>query len=105
MKNVPTNFNNLKSKVDKLDVDKLVPVPVDLSKLSDAVKNGVAKKNVYKAKIKNVEGKKLDITNLATNTTLNAKINEVKGEIPSITNLVTTTALTALKIKYITLAI
>ena len=38
MKNVPTNLSNLKSKVDKLDVDKLVPVPVDLSKLSDVVK-------------------------------------------------------------------
>ena len=30
-----------KSKVDKLDVDKLEPVPVDLNKLSDAVKNVV----------------------------------------------------------------
>ena len=39
-----------------------------------------------------------DITNVATNTTLNAKVDEVKGEIPSITNLVTTTALNA-KIK------
>ena len=83
----------------------LVPVPVDLSKLSDVVKNDVVKKNVYKTKIKNVEGKKPDITNLATNTTLNAKINEVKGEISSITNLVTTTALTLLKIKYPTLVI
>ena len=44
LKNVPTNLSNLKSKVDKLDVDKLVPVPVDLSKLSDAVKTGVVKK-------------------------------------------------------------
>ena len=35
---VPTNLSSLKSKVDKLDVDKLVPVPVDLSKLSDVVK-------------------------------------------------------------------
>ena len=31
MKNVPTNLSNLKSKVDKLDVDKLVPALVDLS--------------------------------------------------------------------------
>ena len=44
LKNVPTNLSKLKTKVDKLDVDKLVSVPVDLSKLSDAVKNGVAKK-------------------------------------------------------------
>ena len=29
LKNVPTNLSNLKSKVDKLDVDKLVRVPVD----------------------------------------------------------------------------
>ena len=39
LKNVPTNLSNLKSKVDKLDVDKLVPFPVDLSKLSDVVKH------------------------------------------------------------------
>ena len=38
LKNVPTNLNNLKSKVDKLDVDKLVLIPADLSKLSDVVK-------------------------------------------------------------------
>ena len=75
MKNVPTNLNNLKSKVDKLDVDKLVPVPVDLSKLSDVVKNDVVKKDVYNAKIKDIEDKIPDITNLAINTTLNAKIN------------------------------
>ena len=49
MKNVPTSLSNLKSNVDKLDVDKLVLVPVDLSKLSDAVKNVVVKKDVYKA--------------------------------------------------------
>ena len=44
LKNVPTNLSNLKSKVDKLDVDKFVPVPVAFSKLSDVVKNDVAKK-------------------------------------------------------------
>ena len=33
LKNAPSNLNNLKSKVDKLDVDKLVPAPVHLSKL------------------------------------------------------------------------
>ena len=51
LKNVPTNLSNLKSKVDKLDADKLVPVPVGLSKLSDVVKNDVVKKDVYNAKI------------------------------------------------------
>ena len=73
LKNVPTNLSNLKSKVDKLDVDKLVPVPVDLSKLSDVVKNDVVKKDVYNAKIKNIEDKIPDITNLATNTTVMVK--------------------------------
>ena len=60
-KNVPTNLNNLESKVDKLNVDKLVPVPVDLSKLSDAVKN-VIKEDVPNAKIKHIEDKIPDIT-------------------------------------------
>ena len=39
-----TNLTNLKSEVDKLDIDKLAPVPVDLIKLSDVVKNDVVKK-------------------------------------------------------------
>ena len=62
MKIVPSNLSNLKSKVDKLDVDKLVPVPVDLNKLSDVVKNDVLKKDVYNAKIKNIGDKIPDIT-------------------------------------------
>ena len=33
-----TNLSNLKTEVDKLDIDKLAPVSVDLSKLSDAIK-------------------------------------------------------------------
>ena len=91
----------MKSKVDKLDVDKLLPLPVDLSKLSDVVKNNVVKKDVYNAKTKEIENKILDITNLATNTAFNAKINEIKNKIPSITNLAATAALTTLKIKYL----
>ena len=45
MKNVPSNLKNLKSKVDILDIDKLLS-----GKLNDAVK-----KDVYNAKIKNIE--------------------------------------------------
>ena len=93
MKNIPTNLSNFQSKVDKLDFHKLVPVPVDLSKLSDAVKNDVVKKNVYNDKIKNIEDKVSDITNLGTNTTLDAK------EKSSITKLATTAALTAIENK------
>ena len=51
---------NLKSEVDKLDIDKLSELdgdklklfPVDLSKLSDVIKNDVVKKDLYNAKIK-----------------------------------------------------
>ena len=64
---IPRNF---KSKVDILYVDNLVHVLVDLSKLS-LVKNDVVKKDVYNAKIKSIEDKIPDITNLATKTTLN----------------------------------
>ena len=32
-----TNLASLKTEVDKIDIDKLVPVPIDLSKLSDGV--------------------------------------------------------------------
>ena len=38
LKNVPSNLSNLKSKTDKLDLDKLATSPVDLSKLSNSVK-------------------------------------------------------------------
>ena len=44
LKKVPTNLSNLKSKVDQADVDKLVPVPFDLSKLGDVLKNYFVKK-------------------------------------------------------------
>ena len=42
-----TNLSSLKTEVDKLDIDKLIPIPVDLSKLIDVVKNDVVKKTVY----------------------------------------------------------
>ena len=38
---------NLKTVVDKLDIDKLVPVPVNLSRLCEVVKNDVVKKAAY----------------------------------------------------------
>ena len=94
LEKVPTGLNSLTSKVDKLDIDKLVPVPVDLSKLSDVVKY-VVKKDVYNAKIKDVQNKIPNITNLATNTTLNVKRNEIKSEIPSITNFAATATFNA----------
>ena len=42
-----TNLATLKTEEDKLDIDKLVPVSTDLSKLSNAVKNDAVEKDVY----------------------------------------------------------
>ena len=50
-----TNLANLKTEVDKLDIDKLVPVPTDLSKLSNVVKNDVVKKADYNKLVTKVD--------------------------------------------------
>ena len=71
LKNVTSNLSNLKSKKDKLDVDKLVPIPIDLSKLSDVVKSDVVKKTEYNEldkKINNIDT--IDISNLVKKTWL-----------------------------------
>ena len=109
------NLASLKSKVDKLDIDKLVPVPVDLSKLSDVVKNDVVKKTDYYklvAKVDNIdtngfvlktkydtdkselENKICDTIGLIKKTDYDAKITEIEGKIPNVSNLATKTALT-----------
>ena len=64
VKNVPTDLSNSKINADKSDVNKLVPVTVDLSKLIDVVKNDVVKKGACNAKIKTIEYKIPNITNL-----------------------------------------
>ena len=108
-----TNLANLKSEVDKLDIEKLVPVPADLSKLSD-VKNDAVKKGVYNklvAKVNNVdtsrfalktkydtdkselENKMPDTSGLVKKTDYNTKITDIDGKIPDISNLATKTAL------------
>ena len=53
-----TNLASLKTEFDKLDIDKLVAVPADLSKLSDVVENDVVKKPVHNkltAKVNNID--------------------------------------------------
>ena len=55
----------MESKVDKLEFDKLVPVPGDLSKQGDIFKNDVVKKDVYNGKIKDIKAS-------------NAKIKDIK---------------------------
>ena len=41
------NLTNLKNEIEKLDLDKLVLVPADLSKLSNVVKIDVVKRAVH----------------------------------------------------------
>ena len=72
-----TNLSSLKTEVDKLDVDKLATVPVDLSKLSNVVKNDVVKKTVYDklaAKVNNI-----DTSGLVLKTNFNTKFTELKN--------------------------
>ena len=82
-----TNLANLKTEVDKLDIDKLVPVPVELSKLSDPITNEVVKKTDFNAKITDLENKICDISNLATKTASTA----VENKIPNVSGLATKT--------------
>ena len=113
-----TNLANLKTEVDKLDIDKLVPIPTDLSKLSNVVKNDVIKKDVYDQlvpKVNNInigtgkfilksdydadktelENKIPDVSGFASKTALAT----VENKIPSISNLATKTALSKIKNK------
>ena len=66
-----TNLVNLKSEVDKLDVDKLKPIPTDLSKLSDVVKNDVVKKTDYNKLVTKVDN--IDTSGLVKKTDCNTK--------------------------------
>ena len=111
-----TNWASLKTEVNKLGIGRLAPVPVDLSKLGDVVKNDVFKKIVYDklaAKVNNVdtsefvlktkyqrdktelEKKFPDVTNFVKKT----KLTELENKIPDINGLATKTALSAVENK------
>ena len=90
-----TNLASLKTEVDKLDIDKLAPVPVDLSKLSDVVKNDVVKKAIYDklaAKVNNI-----DTSNFVLKTKYQTDKTEVEKKIPNVTDFVKKTKLTELE--------
>ena len=95
---------------DKLDIDKLVPAPADLSKLNDVVKNDAVKKDAYKklvTKVDNIdtsrfilkfnydtdkselENKIPDTSGLVKKTDYNTKVTELENKIPDISNLAT----------------
>ena len=92
-----TNLANLKTEADKLDIDKLVPVPTDLSKLSNVVKNDVVKKADYSKLVTKVDN--IETSGLVKKTDYNTKITDKEGKIPDITNLATKTALTTIENK------
>ena len=115
-----TNLTNLKSEFDKIDIDKLKPVPTNFSKLSDAVKNdvvkktdynklftkvdnidtsGLVKKTDYNTKITEIEGKIPDTSSFVKKTDYNTKISEVEDKIPDTSNLATKAVLTAVENK------
>ena len=88
LKIILSGLNSFKSNLDDLDVDKVVTVPISLSKLSGIVKNEVVKKNVFDELVNAIDI--IEISGLVKKTIYDAKINEIKGETPSITGLVTT---------------
>ena len=115
-----TNLASLKTEFDKLDIGKLAPVLVDVSKLSDVVKNDAVNKSAYDklvAKVNSIntsgfalktkndtdklalENKIPDTTGLVKKTDYDAKITEIEGKIPDVSNLVTKTALTTVENK------
>ena len=80
-----TNLATLKTEVDKLDINKSVPVPTDLSKLSHVVKNDVVKKAVYDrlvAKLNNI-----DASDLVLKTKYDTDKTELQKKITNVTNL------------------
>ena len=80
-----TNLASLKIEVDKLDIDKLVPIPVDLSKLSDIVKT-VVKKTVYNKLVAKVDN--IDTSDFVLKTKYSTDKTELKNTIPDISDLV-----------------
>ena len=92
-----TNLANLKTEVDKLDIDKLVPIPNGLSKLSNAVKNDVVKKTVYDKLVAKVDN--IDTSDFLLKTNYNTKITELENKIPDISGLAAKTALTTVENK------
>ena len=81
-----TNLSSLKTEVDKLDIDKLVPIPNDLSKLSNVVKNEVVKKTEYNKLVTKVNN--IDTSDFVLKTNYNTKITELENKIPDTSNLV-----------------
>ena len=70
----------------KTEVDKSVPVPVDLSKLSDVVKNNVVKKDVYDKLVAKVDN--IDTSGFALKTKYDTDKSKLENKIPDTIGLV-----------------
>ena len=86
------NLASLKPEVDKLDIDKLARVPVDLSKLSDVAKNDVVKKAVYDKMVAKVNN--IDTSDFVLKTKYWTDKTELEKKIPDESNLVKKAKLT-----------
>ena len=84
------NLANLKTEVDKLDIDKLVPMPVDLSKLSDVVKKDLSNKLVTKVN-------NLDTSGFVLKTKYDTDKSELENKIPDTSGFVKKKLITILK--------
>ena len=74
-----SDLARLHAEVDKLDIDKLISVPVDLSKLSDVVKNNVVKKTVYDKLVVKVNS--TDISGFVLKTKYDTNESELEKKI------------------------
>ena len=98
-----TNLANLKTEVDKLDIDKLAPVPNDLAKLSNVLKKDVVKKTEYNKLVTKVDN--IDTTGFVSKTKyendgadLEQKISDVTKKNSDVSNLVKKTDLNVKKL-------
>ena len=80
-----TSLSSLKTKGDKVDIDKLVPVPVDLSTLSNVVKN-VFENNVYDKLVVKVNS--IDTSGFILKTKYDTDKSELENKIPDTSDLV-----------------
>ena len=78
------NLANLKTEVGKLDIDKLVPIPNDLSKLNNVVKNDVIKKVDYNKLVAKVNN--IDTNDFVLKTKCSTDKAELENKIPNINN-------------------
>ena len=108
-----TNLASLKIEVDKLDIDKLVPVPPHYSKLSDVVKKAVndklgtkvndtdtsefVLKNKHQTGKAELENKISYVSDLVKKT----KLTELENKIPDFSGLPEKSALTVVKNKIV----